>query len=346
MNKKIDDIQDNNREVLKELEELNLEQTEKLLEEINKVTLSKNEIKKMNKKLLKKLKREKVGIISQEERTIKARKRKIDFKSSNSIRRVGVLIAVIMTFSVVAIATTNMESLLEYFGDDTEIYLEDSLENIQSVENKDLRINVDGIVSDKYQCFFVLSVEALTKDGKKIIKEATKDKHYVVSDFEIKYDYIIEEKGNKGYGIFEYGDYNKKNDYKAYKCHFELENVDLLKPVFVELLGLTMELDIPEPMQMITLYPEKESNIKCVELSPIGFYYINKDLDLEEFGSGVSLIKMDGELDEEVGYQCDFPMETDENQLIIGEFRKIIDLNNYKGIRVDGIDYTVNKKSD
>jgi hypothetical protein len=208
------------------------------------------------------------------------------------------------------------------------------LETVQSVQNENIKVNIEGIVSDNYQCVFILSMEALTDEGRKLIKNAS-DPHNIAFAIKITPAFITGAADQGSSGIFQYTDDNKNKDYKAYRCDFELENVDLTQPATVEFAGLTMSFDIPSYMQVITLYPDSDSGFESVDLSPVGYYY-----KAAEFAEEVRLINSDGTLDEELGYHGSMHQENNEEAMIIGSFTRLIDLHDYLGIQIDGIKYT------
>lgn len=308
--------------LLNNLDELTLEETEKLLIGIEKVTIPPDEENYLKAKIM-----DKAGI--EEWQSIQELKRKpkvIYSITRRYMKRTVACIAALMVCSIVAIAATHMEGLQRYWGDDTKIYRDISAKTIQSVQNENLKINIEGIVADKYQCIFIFSVEALNEEGQKIIKK-NKDKHHIIP---LK----IEPKMLEGFastGIFEYTNDNKNKDYNAYECDFQLENVDLTQPVILEFAGLTMKFDIPPFMQVITLYSNTDEEPESVEISPLGYYYKSS-----EYAGDVRLIKKDGTLDEEMGYFGAINQKDNQEIMMIGSFTKLIDLNNYLGLQING----------
>ncbi len=326
---------DNMGDLFHGMEDLSLEQAEELLLGIDKVTICPSERAVIEKKVLRKVIAE-AGERMEEEGRIQIGKQKgweRHFKNRKYMKRAVICIAAIMACSVVAIAAANINALQRFWGDDTRIYGTRALETVQSVKNENVKVNIEGIVSDKYQCVFVVSMEALTKEGQRIIRAANKD----ISS-KLKIEPIALEGGEfKGTrGIFQYTEDNKDKDYKAYRCDFELEKTDLTKPVTVDFDGLTMKFNIPEYMQVMTLYPESEAGIESVELSPIGYYYKASELAEE-----VILIKKDGSLDKELGYHGSMVQQDNEEVMAIGSFTELLDLKEYMGIQIDGIKYTV-----
>ncbi|WP_027398456.1 DUF4179 domain-containing protein [Anaerovorax odorimutans] len=324
MNNKKINMPDNSMEFLNILDDLDIEGTDKLLSGINKVTISYETEKCLKSKVCKKLGAE--FLITQEEE-----RKTVYNKNKKYIRRAIACIAAVMILSTAALAATNLDILQLYWGDDKEIYSDRSLETTQSVENENVKFNIEGVVSDKYQCVFILSMEALTKEGQKIIKNANKD---ISLALEIKPSFK-DDLNHGSMGIFQYTDDNKNKNYKAYKCDFELKNVDLTKPVIIEFNGLSMNFNIPQYMQVITLYPDSASGFKSVDLSPIGYYY-----ESEESADNIDLINKDGTLDDEMGYHGSMYQENNEKVMIIGSFTRLIDLDDYMGIQIDGIKYT------
>lgn len=331
-------IPDNSVEILNGLDDLNLEEAETLLSGINNVTLSPDEEIYLKAKILQKAGVEEWKMTREVERKTVMGKRVVHTKSNTYMRRAAACIAAVMICSIVAIAATNMDGLQRYWGGDTKIYRDSTIETIQSVENEDVKANIEGIVTDNYQCVFVFSVEALTEEGRKII-DTNISKHYIIA-LKIKPKMI---EGYPSTGIFQYPDDNKNKDYKAYKCDFELENVDVTQPVTVEFAGLTMNFDIPQYMQVITLYPDSEAGFESVELSPIGYYY-----KAAEYAEEIRLIKKDGTLeDDEMGYFGSMSQKDNgEVTSIVGSFTRLIDLNDYLGIQIDGINYTAKKSTE
>lgn len=324
-------------ECLNWLDDLSIEEAEALLSEINKVTICTDESSTLRAKALAKVGIKEAKITQKTEERMVVRKWDKGYKCIKSCqftRRVVACIAVIMTCSVVAIAATNMSALQRFWGDDTEIYNDKALETVQSVQNENVRVNIEGIVSDHYQCVFVFSVEALTREGRRIIKDANKD---IPSALKISRT-VIGGYEDESSGIFQYTDDNKNKEYKAYRCDFELKNTDFTQPAVVKFDGLTMKFDIPKYMQVITLFPDSESELQSVDLSPIGYYY-----KASEFAEDVRLINKDGTLDDELGYQGAMSQEANEEVTIIGSFTRLIDLNDYQGIQIDGINYTTKK---
>lgn len=324
MTRNREDSHEHSVDLLKGLDELNLEEADELLSGIEKVTLLYDEKSSLKARVLRK-----AGIqpVVQE----------IDQQSDGIvnhrryIRKAIVCIAAVMIFSIVAIAATNMDALQRYWGNNTKIYSDRSLKTAQSVHNDNVKVAIKGMVADKYQCVFVLSLEALTKEGQKILKNANKD---IWSVLTIKRT-AIDSTDRLGGSVFQYTNANKNKEYKAYKCDFELENIDVTKPVTVKFDGMTMSFDIPESMDTITLYPEDEAEIKSVDLSPIGYCY--KDSEFKD----VRLINKDGTIDDKLGYHGSMSQENNEEVTIIGSFTELIDLDDYLGIQVDGIDYIV-----
>ncbi|QHI72434.1 hypothetical protein [Aminipila terrae] len=331
-------ISGNSVEILKGLDELDLEETEMLLLEINKVTLSPKEEMVLKEKVLKKVRSEAWESIGEADKKTVKEEKVLRTKSRICMRRITACIAVVMFCSIAAIAATNMEGLQRYWGGDTRVYRDRAIKTIQSVKNENIKANIEGIVTDNYQCVFIFSVEALTKEGRKIIDKNI-SKHHIV---ELKINPKMIE-GSPNTGIFEYTDDNKNKDYKAYKCDFELKNVDVLQPVTVEFAGLTMNFDIPKYMQVITLYPDSEAGFASVELSPIGFYY-----KAAEYAEEVRLIKNNGTLeDDDMGYFSSMGQKDNgEVTSIVGSFTRLIDLNDYLGIQIDGINYTAKKSKE
>ncbi|MBR0596474.1 DUF4179 domain-containing protein [Sinanaerobacter chloroacetimidivorans] len=333
MSKNRNNISDNSVKILNGLDDLNMEETETLLSGINKVTLSPDEEMLLKAKVLERVGAGELGMAQEVERKTEIGKRAVHSKNRIYMRRAVACIAAVMVCSIVAIAAANMDGLQRFWGSDTEIYRDRALETVQSVQNDNVKINIEGIVSDNYQCVFVFSMEALTEEGRKMIKKYN-NKHMVL-DLGIKPTMIAGAEDQGMTGIFQYTDDNKDKNYKAYQCDFQLENVDLTKPVTVEFAGLTMRFNIPQYMQVITLYPDSEAGFESVDLSPIGYYY--KDA---EYAEEVRLIKKDGTLDDELGYFGSMAQENSEEVTVIGSFTRLIDLNEYLGIQIDGINYT------
>ncbi len=311
--------------LLNSFDDLTLEETEILLEGINKVTLPPSEEIRLKTKIL-----EKTGGYP------------IRVKNKKHMRRALLCIAAVMVCTIVADGASNLDGLQRFWGNDTEIYSKRTVETIQSVQNENIKFNIEGIVADKYQCVFVISIEALTKEGRKIINKNT-DKHYILP-LTIKRSFLSGDPNQGASGIFQYTDDNKNKDYKAYRCDFELKNVDLTEPVSIEFEGLSMNFDIPQSMGMITLYAGSAAASQSVDLSPIGYYYkpagIDEDDPLStEFGE-VRLINEDGTLDEKLGYHGAMVRGENEEVMVIGSFTELIDLNDYLGIQIDGIKYT------
>lgn len=333
MNKNKNNISDN-EEIFDCLDDLNLEETEILLSGIDKVTLSPDEGISLRTKVLKRAGAEGMG--TTQEANTKTENGKRDRRMRNRIfmGRTAACIAAIMICSSIAIASVNMDALQRYWGNDAEIYRDRALETIQSVQNDNVKVNIEGIVSDHYQCVLVISVEALSEKGQEIIKKYN-NKHMVL-DLKIKPAMVEGAENQCQFGAFQYTDDNKNKNYKSYKCDFPLKNVDLTKPVTVEFAGLSMNFNIPEYMQVITLYPDSNEGVEKVELSPIGYYYENADA---EYADQIRLIHKDGTIDEELGYFGSMVKDDNGKVTIIGSFTRLVDLNDYAGIQIDGVNY-------
>ena len=336
MSENIKNTPDDIGELLNGLDELTLGETETLLTGIDKVTLSLDEELLLKRKVLEKAGIEESEIMRKDERKEMLVGNPTRVKNKKHIRRALLCIAAVMVCSIVAVGASHMDGLQRFWGNDTEIYSERTIETIESVQNENIKFNIEGIVADKYQCVFVVSTEALTEEGRRIINSNT-HKHYVFP-MTIKPIFLSGDPNQGSSGIFQYTDDNKNKDYKAYRCDFELENVDLSQPVTIEFEGLSMQFDIPEFMEAITLYPEEEAEIELVELSSIGYYY--KVEGMEADFAEVRLINQDGTLDEELGYQGGMAQEDDEEVMVIGSFTELVDLKNYSGIQLDGVNYT------
>jgi len=324
---------------LSELDQCNLRETEMLLSGIRKVTLSSDEQGDLKAKILRRAGIKDLDIQQEKDKKIEG-KRKIYNKRRIFMRRMAACAVVIMVCSMIAIAGAHLDGLQRYWGNDTNIYGDRTLETVQSVQNDDIKVNIEGVLADKYQCVFVLSAEALTKEGQKIINKGT-GKHMTL-ELEIN-PTPIDPSMKIGHGVFQYTNDNKNKDYKAYQCDFELKDVDITKPVNVEFHGLTLNFDIPQQMQTATLYPDSESDIGFVEVSPIGYYYKGT-----EYAEEINLINRDNTLVDDMGYSGAIDMNDVNNgrdTMIIGSFSKLIDLNDYKALRIDGVDYIVPKEN-
>ena len=331
-------ISDHRMELLERLDDLDPEELAPLVSGINKVGLSYDEQMSLKSKIMA---RAGIEFDSESEPELgnvtEAGGRTVSIKNRKHMRRAVICIASVMACFLVAFAAANMDALQRYWGDDKELYSGSFSGTAQSVQDENVKMNIEGVVSDKYQCVFVLSVEALTDEGRKMIEQNT-GKHDFLG-LEMKPTVIDGAEDHCATGIFQYTDDNKNKDYKAYECSFELDQIDLTQPVTVEYVGLTMNFDIPEPMQIITLYPDAEASIESAELSPIGYYYKVADIDTDF--AEVRLIKKDGTLEEEMGYHGGMHREEDpEEVMVIGSFTRLIDLNDYPGIQLDGINYT------
>lgn len=342
MAKNRDSILEKEDKLMRLLDDLNLEETEELLSEINTVTLSPQEEASLKTKILEKcgidgtkitnLQEAKDNEKEQNRKMVVTKTRKIKY-----VRKAVSLIAAFMICSILVMAATHSNGLLRYWGSDTDIYEGSSLEILKSVQNENIKMNIEGIIADKYQCVFVLSLEALTKDGRKILKEASNFKKHPEDPLRINIKPPFKNNLSGSTGIFQYTNDNRKNkDYKAYNCDFELENVDITKPAIVEFNGLSLKFDIPEPMETITLYPDSKGGFESVDISPIGYYYQSTQL-----AEDVCLIKKDGTLDETMGYGSGMSQEDNEKTWAIGSFTRLIDLKDYLGIKIDGINYTI-----
>lgn len=335
MSRDTDNITDDSVDFLNFLDGLNPEQAESILMGINKITSCSPDMVSLRAKVLAKVGLEELRKPQEPESKAGIGKWNMHSRNKNIMRRAVACIAAVMTCSIVAIAATNVDAVKRFFGNDTEVYSGITLETVQSVENENVKVNIEAIVSDNYQCVFVLSMEAITQEGRNIIKNANKD---ISSALEISPTVLDDDEIENCIGIFQYTDDNKNKNYKAYQCDFELENVDTTKPVTVEFDGLTMKFEIPKFMHIKRLYPEAKPGLGSVDLSPIGYYYKDNELAMD-----VRLIKNDGTLDDELGYNGSMSQENNEEVLVIGSFTRIIDLNDYLGIQINGVNYTERK---
>ncbi|WP_324824625.1 DUF4179 domain-containing protein [Sinanaerobacter sp. ZZT-01] len=317
---------------LSALDQCDLRETEMLLTGIRKVTLSSDEQGDLKAKILRRAGIEDLSIQQDQEKEIEG-KRRIHNKRRIYMRRMAACAAVIMVCSTIAIAGAHLDGLQRYWGNDTNIYGDRTLETVQSVQNDDIKVNIEGVLADQYQCVFVLSAEALTKEGQKMINKGS-GKHMTL-ELEIN-PTPIDPSIKIGHGVFQYTNDNKNKDYKAYQCDFELKDVDITKPVTVNFHGLTVNFDIPEQIQTVTLYPDSVSDIESIEVSPIGYYYKGS-----EHAEEINLINRDNSLADDMGYSGAIDMSYGSGTMIIGSFSKLVDLNDYKALRIDGVDYIV-----
>lgn len=253
--------------------------------------------------------------------------------------------AVLALGGITVLASGVMEGFTQYFRGDLGKYHDQILQSAVHAENEDYAIAIDGVLSDERQCMFVFSIEALTR-------ESTKELQRMLEEFrgfpDTEKDLIFTaclrdgtEETPKGSELFQYGDL-QSDSFQTYVVTMDANDLDVksLREVeywTVSFGGLTLN---AKPEVIMSSQPltgqQPDPRIKDVTWSPIGFGFQSSDEEFE-----VWLISKDGTIDEEKAYGTGFFRENDGDWVNVkGDFRyEVMDLENYRGLRINGIDY-------
>ncbi|GEM_PF-1283159 len=278
-------------------------------------------------------------------------------------------VAVILTISVtVAFATGLIDSLMAYFSGETELYLEEILSAVDSASNEDVELRIDGAIADEHTCHIIVSFIGLTEESQRKIAEDdlgiqdSFDTYAVLENGEYYYNFMREsatytEKTNLGKKAKTmFGDADQTYIYTYELYGDDGISMNDIKTLCFAYEGLVLEVDVQQYVsEERNLYAENSDGTEQIVdfyASRIGFYFtaiLDDDFD-DTFD--IKLIYANGTVDEytgrDLGYQLSFGYNTEEDKITYvsgcwgGESIVsigIIDLADYCGIQVNGINY-------
>ncbi len=264
-----------------------------------------------------------------------------------------------------AFATGFVDTLLAYFSGETDLYLEEILSTVTSVSNEDMELRIDGAIADEHTCHMIVSFIGLTDESQSrfaagdLDVQEEFDTYAVLSNGERVDIYTHEsatyietsDLGKKAKTMFADADMTY-----VISCILDdgisMNDVDTLCFAYE---GLVLELDVQKYISPeYELHAETSDGTERItdfHVSRIGFYFtsiVNENFD--DFFD-IKLIYADGTVCEftgrDLGYQLSYGHNTgDETVHVSGRWGGtsvvsvgIIDLDDYCGIQVNGVDY-------
>lgn len=248
------------------LNDLTLEETDQLVKPIDEVTID-TEIKAriLNKSL------EKAEIDPKKVVSISSKKR-----YRRWVKVAASIAAIFLVGSATAYATGIIHGLSGYFTGEINQYEDKLSKTIQVASNKDYEISVDGVIADKNQCIFAVSLKGLSVKGK---LEVAKFKDQTWGDIAIYAK--LKDTTKKRLETFVTGQRGDQNDSYLFTVTKEdlgvssLEQVESFEIYYKE--DVKLEANVIQTGETIPLYAEKKTSLKQVEMSPIGFEYLAKN---------------------------------------------------------------------
>ncbi len=254
--------------------------------------------------------------------------------------------AVLALGGITVLASDILEQFGSYFSGDLGKYHDEILQSMVYAENEDYAIAIDGVLSDERQCMFVFNIEALTRESTEELKNMLKEcRGFPNVGENLSFTACLTdgtEATPSGSELFQYRDM-QSDSFQTYVVTLEgndlegksLREVDHWKVSFG---GLTLNARAETIMSSQPLTAQQpDPQIKDVTWSPIGFGFQSSGEEFE-----VRLINKDGTIDEEKSYGAGF-QRNDINEdwvSVKGDFRyEVLDLEQYRGLRINGIDY-------
>ncbi|MDO5521246.1 MAG: DUF4179 domain-containing protein [bacterium] len=332
------------KEIIDTFDDLTLEETNKLTEDIDTIITIDEETKER----IKERAFEEVGISNQKVARIHKRK---GYKMW--VKVAACIASVFVIGSVTVYASGMLEGLSDYFTGEVADYKDKISDTIQTASNKDYEIAIKGALLDENQFQFVFMVEGKSKKGKKIVSEVLATGNMFSPDEVYATLKDHSKKKVEHYSISRWSNdqvQNADNDRSGVaKIITDELGIDSMAEVeYFEFYckGIKLTVDAVMTGETISLKAEKKTEIKDVELSPIGFSFIGKDIEIDEAtedvlltGHKIRYIKKDGTLEEPQNESYD-SWDMGDMVHVVADFGMVIqDLDEYKGIQIDGVNF-------
>ena len=178
-------------------------------------------------------------------------------------RRTAVIAAVLVLACITAGAAGIFGNYGEYFHGNTEPYHDRILQSAQHEENGSLAVGVDGVISDRQQCMFVFSLQALDGAGRRELasylgKKGTAELSDSMALYACYEDGAREPL--KGLSVFSWTDLQSK-DFQSYVVTVSAEDIpggsiEGVTRIDVEYGGMVLPVDPGQPVETVKLEPE------------------------------------------------------------------------------------------
>lgn len=273
----------------------------------------------------------------------------------------------ILAAGTTAFATGLYEDLLLYFKGNTEPHMEGILASNTSVSNGDVTLRIDGAIADSHACYMIVSLTGHTREAKKELQkfglgERINLDTYAVNNRDMKlteFHWSLSMHRNKtGWQKYSMSRFEDTDATYVVSCEigkdYPMDSVDRLCITYD---GLTAELELQNyrvPEYALVCAEGEVPEISNGYISPVGMYF---DVPVEMVAADnsqyplfvIQMIRADGSAEEDLpfGFSCGTGYNSgDKTAPVFGSWKQegehniyILDLSDYQGIRINGIDY-------
>ena len=275
-------------------------------------------------------------------------------------------------------ATGVNDSVNSYFKGETEPYMEEILSHVTSVSNEELELRVEGLIADEHLCYMIVSFIGLTEEMEERLLQGDLEEQelfetaVVLADGESTSD--ISSGSNTHISLNSVGKRTAvsmiPDAHATYIITYSLpdKNFSEIQAVQFAFEGLSLEVDVNEYLTpMYGLEAENgEGKLSDAYISSLGYgftYHLDEAISEEDyenmgFHCDVNLIRADGtvmtseEMAEQKGRTQTGGYSIGDTETYIegcweeGHMPEIINLEDYCGLQVNGVNYYFVEKQD
>ena len=283
----------------------------------------------------------------------------------------SVALLVLIGEPVLNYATGELDSIKSYFEGEPELYMEEILSHVTSVSNEELELRVEGVIADEHICYMIVSFIGLTDEMEERLLRGDLAEQELFEQYAISADgeRVVHFNSGSNTHIEKMVTGEKKAVSMIPDAHatyiityaFPDRNLSEIQGVGFSFEGLYLEVDANKYMTpTYGLAAENgEGKLSDAYISSIGFgftYHLDapitdEDIENMSFDCRVNLIRADGtvmtqtEMAEQKGYSQSYGFATGDTETYIegawakGHMPEIIDLEDYCGLQVNGVNY-------
>lgn len=254
-------------------------------------------------------------------------------KSSNRWTKIAAsIVAILIIGSSTAYAAGMLAGVTKNFTGEVSAFQQELSKTVHDASNSKYKVSVEGAIADKNQCKFALRIKDISLKAKLNI---TKDSSPDFTKAEI-YAKLKDSTEKKLDGL---STESREKDGSAciitvMKEDFDVESMEQVESLQIYYEDIKLTTEVVMLGETISLQPKEKTNIKQVEMSSIGYSYVAENSDQE-----VKWIKNDGTV-EEIELFSQIAVEVKDEIHVAGDYScKIINLEEYQGLQIDGVKY-------
>ena len=273
----------------------------------------------------------------------------------------------ILAAGTTVFATGLYENLMQYFKGNTEPFMEGIIAANTSVSNEEFTLRGDGAIADSHACYMIVSLTGHTREAKKELQKFGLGDRvgldtYAVTDSDMKlteFHWGLSMQRNKtGWRRYRMSRFEDADATYVISCEIGKDYpMDTIDRLYITYGDLTAELEIQNYRipEFALVSQEEAAPIRNGFISPVGMYFEvpvelvspdNRKYPLFE----IQMIRTGGSIEEypHFGFSCGTGYNPgDQYAPVFGSWKLegehniyILDLTDYQGIRINGVDYS------